>query len=195
MATAASPCTRGTPAPPSSSPSGPWPSASTSSTWTASRARSAPNRGEKKKEAQEGMKLHSSTNQPCTFFSFFFNFPLQSKIHAARSLSEIAIDLTETGTLKTSKLANMGSKGKIISGSSGSLLSSGQCTVIVLEREGVRAKRWRTCVYLFSCRGGEISTLEGRKQLHLQGGAGFCANVVTHATHSHATPPCPPLYV
>lgn len=56
---------------------------------------------------------------------------LQSKIHAARSLSEIAIDLTETGTLKTSKLANMGSKGKIISGSSGSLLSSGQCTVSV----------------------------------------------------------------
>lgn len=51
---------------------------------------------------------------------------VQSKIHAARSLSEIAIDLTETGTLKTSKLANMGSKGKIISGSSGSLLSSGQ---------------------------------------------------------------------
>lgn len=51
---------------------------------------------------------------------------IQSKIHAARSLSEIAIDLTETGTLKTSKLANMGSKGKIISGSSGSLLSSGQ---------------------------------------------------------------------
>lgn len=50
----------------------------------------------------------------------------QSKIHAARSLNEIAIDLTETGTLKTSKLANMGSKGKIISGSSGSLLSSGQ---------------------------------------------------------------------
>ncbi|NXC12076.1 FRM4A protein, partial [Corythaeola cristata] len=49
----------------------------------------------------------------------------ESKIHAARSLSEIAIDLTETGTLKTSKLANMGSKGKIISGSSGSLLSSG----------------------------------------------------------------------
>lgn len=52
--------------------------------------------------------------------------PFQSKIHAARSLSEIAIDLTETGTLKTSKLANMGSKGKIISGSSGSLLSSGK---------------------------------------------------------------------
>ncbi|XP_029094885.1 FERM domain-containing protein 4A isoform X2 [Monodon monoceros] len=49
----------------------------------------------------------------------------KSKIHAARSLSEIAIDLTETGTLKTSKLASMGSKGKIISGSSGSLLSSG----------------------------------------------------------------------
>ncbi|XP_055509459.1 FERM domain-containing protein 4A isoform X2 [Leucoraja erinacea] len=49
----------------------------------------------------------------------------KSKIHAARSLSEIAIDLTETGTLKTSKLANLGSKGKIISGSSGSLLSSG----------------------------------------------------------------------
>ncbi|XP_049579829.1 FERM domain-containing protein 4A isoform X4 [Syngnathus scovelli] len=49
----------------------------------------------------------------------------KSKIHAARSLSEIAIDLTETGTLKISKLANMGSKGKIISGSSGSLLSSG----------------------------------------------------------------------
>ncbi|KAG8142561.1 hypothetical protein E2320_005779 [Naja naja] len=49
----------------------------------------------------------------------------KSKIHATRSLSEIAIDLTETGTLKTSKLANMGSKGKIISGSSGSLLSSG----------------------------------------------------------------------
>ncbi|KAM9481830.1 FERM domain-containing protein 4A isoform 2-T2 [Clarias gariepinus] len=48
----------------------------------------------------------------------------KSKIHAARSLNEIAIDLTETGTLKTSKLANMGSKGKIISGSSGSLLSS-----------------------------------------------------------------------
>ncbi|MGH0148720.1 UNVERIFIED_CONTAM: hypothetical protein FKN15_013964 [Acipenser sinensis] len=51
----------------------------------------------------------------------------KSKIHAARSLSEIAIDLTETGTLKTSKLANMGSKGKIISGSSGSLLSSASC--------------------------------------------------------------------
>ncbi|XP_034365614.1 FERM domain-containing protein 4A isoform X3 [Arvicanthis niloticus] len=49
----------------------------------------------------------------------------KSKIHAARSLSEIAIDLTETGTLKTSKLASMGSKGKLISGSSGSLLSSG----------------------------------------------------------------------
>lgn len=55
-----------------------------------------------------------------------FAFIFQSKIHAARSLSEIAIDLTETGTLKTSKLANMGSKGKIISGSSGSLLSSGE---------------------------------------------------------------------
>ena len=63
---------------------------------------------------------------------------VQSKIHAARSLSEIAIDLTETGTLKTSKLANMGSKGKIISGSSGSLLSSGQYMfhVCLLEREG-----------------------------------------------------------
>lgn len=57
---------------------------------------------------------------------------LQSKIHAARSLSEIAIDLTETGTLKTSKLANMGSKGKIISGSSGSLLSSGRSFVLQL---------------------------------------------------------------
>ncbi|XP_037703235.1 FERM domain-containing protein 4A isoform X4 [Choloepus didactylus] len=49
----------------------------------------------------------------------------KSKIHAARSLSEIAVDLTETGALKTSKLASMGSKGKILSGSSGSLLSSG----------------------------------------------------------------------
>ncbi|XP_061085794.1 FERM domain-containing protein 4A-like [Conger conger] len=49
----------------------------------------------------------------------------KSKIHAARSLSEMALDLTETGTLKTSKLASMGSKGQIISGSSGSLLSSG----------------------------------------------------------------------
>ncbi|RXM97465.1 FERM domain-containing protein 4A [Acipenser ruthenus] len=58
----------------------------------------------------------------------------KSKIHAARSLSEIAIDLTETGTLKTSKLANMGSKGKIISGSSGSLLSS--------DREVLLGKRW-----------------------------------------------------
>lgn len=58
-------------------------------------------------------------------------FSVQSKIHAARSLSEIAIDLTETGTLKTSKLANMGSKGKIISGSSGSLLSSGQYMISV----------------------------------------------------------------
>lgn len=61
----------------------------------------------------------------CPFYNLFA-FPFQSKIHAARSLSEIAIDLTETGTLKTSKLANMGSKGKIISGSSGSLLSSGR---------------------------------------------------------------------
>lgn len=57
---------------------------------------------------------------------------VQSKIHAARSLSEIAIDLTETGTLKTSKLANMGSKGKIISGSSGSLLSSGKSLCVWL---------------------------------------------------------------
>ncbi|OXB77740.1 UNVERIFIED_CONTAM: hypothetical protein H355_012004 [Colinus virginianus] len=68
-----------------------------------------------------------STASSFVAFTQHFGYCLvkQSKIHAARSLSEIAIDLTETGTLKTSKLANMGSKGKIISGSSGSLLSSG----------------------------------------------------------------------
>ncbi|KAK2517766.1 Frmd4a [Columba guinea] len=71
--------------------------------------------------------LAKTTASSCIAFTQPFGWCLvkQSKIHAARSLSEIAIDLTETGTLKTSKLANMGSKGKIISGSSGSLLSSG----------------------------------------------------------------------
>lgn len=68
---------------------------------------------------------------------------MQSKIHAARSLSEIAIDLTETGTLKTSKLANMGSKGKIISGSSGSLLSSGQSGHFICYLISVNLREWR----------------------------------------------------
>lgn len=74
-----------------------------------------------------GLTVYRCVNTACPCSS------IQSKIHAARSLSEIAIDLTETGTLKTSKLANMGSKGKIISGSSGSLLSSGQCAFAASE--------------------------------------------------------------
>lgn len=74
-----------------------------------------------------GLTVYRCFNTACPCLS------VQSKIHAARSLSEIAIDLTETGTLKTSKLANMGSKGKIISGSSGSLLSSGQCVFAASE--------------------------------------------------------------
>lgn len=108
---------------------------------------------------------------------FFFSPPPQSKIHAARSLSEIAIDLTETGTLKTSKLANMGSKGKIISGSSGSLLSSGQCTVSVCPLACV-------CLLFFSPHffPGEAETAASAER-----GAGFCANVVTHATHTRPT--------
>lgn len=72
----------------------------------------------------------------------------QSKIHAARSLNEIAIDLTETGTLKTSKLANMGSKGKIISGSSGSLLSSGQNTHTKTHKTGVSTRSLSSCLQI-----------------------------------------------
>uniref|UniRef100_S4RNQ0 FERM domain-containing protein n=1 Tax=Petromyzon marinus TaxID=7757 RepID=S4RNQ0_PETMA len=49
----------------------------------------------------------------------------KAKIPVARSLSEIAIDLTELGSLSTSGLASMGSESKIISGSDGSLFSSG----------------------------------------------------------------------
>ena len=130
----ASLCIRGTPVPPSSSPSGPWPSANTSSTWTASRARSVSltrHTHFKAHGPQAYLEMYARGLQWNCFMSYLEEFSVflsvQSKIHAARSLSEIAIDLTETGTLKTSKLANMGSKGKIISGSSGSLLSSGQC--------------------------------------------------------------------
>uniref|UniRef100_S4RM39 FERM domain-containing protein n=1 Tax=Petromyzon marinus TaxID=7757 RepID=S4RM39_PETMA len=50
----------------------------------------------------------------------------KAKIPAARSLSEIAVDLSESGTLKRSKLNSMGSRGQVISTSRGSLLSSGK---------------------------------------------------------------------
>uniref|UniRef100_UPI00358E8D1F FERM domain-containing protein 4A-like isoform X2 n=1 Tax=Myxine glutinosa TaxID=7769 RepID=UPI00358E8D1F len=49
----------------------------------------------------------------------------KSKIPVARSLSEIAIDLTELGSLGTSGMGSMGSESKLISGSDGSLFSSG----------------------------------------------------------------------
>lgn len=152
----ASLCIRGTPVLPSSSPSGPWPSANTSSTWTASRARSVgparytltPQTADMIRNVQDIQQTQQAWSVRvlqlnCLIICFdkpSLLLSVQSKIHAARSLSEIAIDLTETGTLKTSKLANMGSKGKIISGSSGSLLSSGQCMVSVCERK--RGRRW-----------------------------------------------------
>lgn len=133
-------CTRGTPVLHSSSLSGPWQSANTSSTWTASRARSDESYRHSSVNAANRMLqlncLMMSTDK--STLSIFH----QSKIHAARSLSEIAIDLTETGTLKTSKLANMGSKGKIISGSSGSLLSSGQYTVSACLWENKTLRTW-----------------------------------------------------
>lgn len=55
---------------------------------------------------------------------------------AARSLGDIAVDLTENGTAKTTKL-NVGTKNQLIMASNGSLVSTGafllfQFTVLFL---------------------------------------------------------------
>ncbi|XP_072438634.1 FERM domain-containing protein 4B-like isoform X4 [Chiloscyllium punctatum] len=49
----------------------------------------------------------------------------KAKIPSARSLSDIAVDLTDTGMPKASKLANVDGKNPIITASNGSLISSG----------------------------------------------------------------------
>uniref|UniRef100_UPI00398EB5C1 LOW QUALITY PROTEIN: FERM domain-containing protein 4B-like n=1 Tax=Pristiophorus japonicus TaxID=55135 RepID=UPI00398EB5C1 len=49
----------------------------------------------------------------------------KAKIPSARSLSDIAMDLTDTGMPKASKLANVDGKNPIITASNGSLISSG----------------------------------------------------------------------
>ncbi len=222
LVTVASLCIRGTPALPSSSPSGPWPSANTSSTWTASRARSVgpprytltPQTTDMIRNVQDMQQTQQAWSVRvlqlnCLVICFDKPSPslsVQSKIHAARSLSEIAIDLTETGTLKTSKLANMGSKGKIISGSSGSLLSSGQYMVSVCERAREREKErergrrwgrekdWYVCVCLCVCMcGGEGDyrwQLERQKQLLLERCRWFCAESshTTYCTYTHTHP-------
>lgn len=50
---------------------------------------------------------------------------LQAKIPSARSLDDIAMDLTEMGTPKVSKLATLEVKNQFIMASNGSLISSG----------------------------------------------------------------------
>ncbi|XP_067854986.1 FERM domain-containing protein 4B-like isoform X2 [Heptranchias perlo] len=49
----------------------------------------------------------------------------KAKIPSARSLSDIAMDLTDTGMPKASKLANVDGKNPVITASNGSLISSG----------------------------------------------------------------------
>lgn len=48
---------------------------------------------------------------------------------AARSLGDIAVDLTENGAAKTTKL-NVGTKHQLIMASNGSLVSTGESTFI-----------------------------------------------------------------
>lgn len=52
----------------------------------------------------------------------------QVKMTAARSLGDIAVDLTENGAAKTTKL-NVGTKHQLIMASNGSLVSTGDFTV------------------------------------------------------------------
>lgn len=57
---------------------------------------------------------------------FYFCFKLlQAKIPSARSLDDIAMDLTEMGTPKVSKLVTLEAKNQLIMASNGSLISSG----------------------------------------------------------------------
>lgn len=58
-------------------------------------------------------------------FFFFFCKLLQAKIPSARSLDDIAMDLTEMGTPKVSKLVTLEGKNQLIMASNGSLISSG----------------------------------------------------------------------
>lgn len=59
----------------------------------------------------------------------FFLLPppqlLQAKIPSARSLDDIAMDLTDMGTPKLSKLVTLEAKNQLIMASNGSLISSG----------------------------------------------------------------------
>lgn len=66
-------------------------------------------------------------------FFIFFKL-LQAKIPSARSLDDIAMDLTEMGTPKVSKLVTLEAKNQLIMASNGSLISSGntlcECKVV-----------------------------------------------------------------
>lgn len=57
---------------------------------------------------------------------------LKAKITTARSLGDIAMDLTETGAPRNSKLVSMESKDKLIMASNGSLGSSSKTDVTFL---------------------------------------------------------------
>lgn len=57
---------------------------------------------------------------------FFVPKLLQAKIPSARSLDDIAMDLTDMGTPKVSKLVTLEAKNQLIMASNGSLISSGK---------------------------------------------------------------------
>lgn len=59
-------------------------------------------------------------------FNLFVSKFFQAKIPSARSLDDIAMDLTDTGMPKVSKLTVLEAKNQLIMASSGSLISSGR---------------------------------------------------------------------
>ncbi|XP_011356810.1 FERM domain-containing protein 4B [Pteropus vampyrus] len=77
--------------------------------------------------------LHS--RQQHIWFHFLHILPTLAKIPSARSLDDIAMDLTEMGTPRTSKLVTLEAKSPFIMASNGSLISSGSQDSEVSEEQ------------------------------------------------------------
>lgn len=58
-------------------------------------------------------------------FPFSYLFYIKSKISASKNLGEIAMDLTEIGASRVSKMVSGESKNQLIMASNGSLASAG----------------------------------------------------------------------